>query len=118
MFSFSAIGDLIWRASFSISRHHANHRVLHLAEKVASQNRQSDRTAQLNLRIWPGEKQQIALRALRENVSINQIFFADAHALARWRLDMTIGLHWRHGSDVHSFHCSAITCTAAGSARP
>ena len=34
----------------------------------------SDRIAQLNLRIRPGEKQQIALIALREEVSINEIF--------------------------------------------
>ena len=34
----------------------------------------SDRVAQLNLRIRPGEKQQIALLALREDVSINEIF--------------------------------------------
>ena len=34
----------------------------------------SDRVAQLNLRIRPGEKQQIALLALREDVSINEMF--------------------------------------------
>jgi len=34
----------------------------------------SDRTAQLNLRIRPNEKQQIALLALREDVSINELF--------------------------------------------
>ena len=34
----------------------------------------SDRIAQLNLRIRPGEKQQIALLALREDVSINEMF--------------------------------------------
>jgi predicted HicB family RNase H-like nuclease len=34
----------------------------------------SDRTAQMNLRIRPGEKHRIAVIALRENVSINEIF--------------------------------------------
>jgi hypothetical protein len=34
----------------------------------------SDRTAQLNLRLRPGEKQQMILMAVRENVSINEIF--------------------------------------------
>jgi hypothetical protein len=34
----------------------------------------SDRTAQMNLRIRPDEKQRIALIAVRENVSINEVF--------------------------------------------
>ncbi len=34
----------------------------------------SDRTAQLNLRIRPQEKQRIAMIAVRERVSINEIF--------------------------------------------
>lgn len=34
----------------------------------------SDRTAQMNLRIRSDEKQRIALIAVRENVSINEIF--------------------------------------------
>lgn len=34
----------------------------------------SDRTAQLNLRIRPAEKQQMLLMAVRESVSINEIF--------------------------------------------
>lgn len=34
----------------------------------------SDRTAQLYLRIRPDEKQQMVLMAVRENVSINEIF--------------------------------------------
>ena len=42
--------------------------------EVPARRVKSDRTAQLNLRIRPSEKQQIALMALRENVSINEIF--------------------------------------------
>ena len=34
----------------------------------------SDRTAQMNLRVRPDEKRRIGLVALRENVSINEIF--------------------------------------------
>jgi hypothetical protein len=34
----------------------------------------SDRTAQMNLRIRPDEKHRVAVIALRENVSINEIF--------------------------------------------
>jgi predicted HicB family RNase H-like nuclease len=41
---------------------------------VLGKRAKSDRTAQLNLRIRPAEKQQIALMALRENVSINEMF--------------------------------------------
>ena len=42
--------------------------------ELAARRAKSDRTAQLNLRIRPTEKQQIALMALRENVSINELF--------------------------------------------
>lgn len=41
---------------------------------VVQRRSKSDRTAQLNLRIRPSEKQQIALMALRESVSINEMF--------------------------------------------
>jgi hypothetical protein len=34
----------------------------------------SDRIAQMNLRIRPNEKQRIAVLAVRENVSINEVF--------------------------------------------
>jgi predicted HicB family RNase H-like nuclease len=34
----------------------------------------SNRTAQLNLRITPDEKEQMTLMAVRERVSINQVF--------------------------------------------
>jgi hypothetical protein len=36
--------------------------------------KKSDRTAQMNLRIRPDEKQRIGLMALHEHVSINEIF--------------------------------------------
>ena len=41
--------------------------------QVGRRRRKSDRTAQLNLRIRPDEKQQMILMAVRENVSINEI---------------------------------------------
>jgi hypothetical protein len=40
----------------------------------AVKREKSDRVAQLNLRIRPGEKKRIAIIALRENVTINEIF--------------------------------------------
>jgi hypothetical protein len=42
--------------------------------EVGGRRTKSDRTAQLNLRIRPDEKQQMVLMAVRENVSINEIF--------------------------------------------
>jgi hypothetical protein len=42
--------------------------------EVPTRRSKSDRTAQLNLRIRPAEKQQVALMALRENVSLNELF--------------------------------------------
>ena len=42
--------------------------------QAAGRRIKSDRTAQLNLRLRPDEKQQIALMALHEKVSINEIF--------------------------------------------
>jgi hypothetical protein len=44
----------------------------------------SDRTAQLNLRIRPDEKQQMILMAVRANVSINEIF---SRMLAHYQRD-------------------------------
>ena len=41
--------------------------------KVGRRRTKSDRTAQLNLRIRPDEKQQMILMAVRESVSINEI---------------------------------------------
>lgn len=41
--------------------------------EVRGRRTKSDRTAQLNLRIRPDEKQQMILMAVRENVSINEI---------------------------------------------
>ena len=41
---------------------------------VSATRAKSDRTAQMNLRVRPAEKQQMALMALRENVSINEVF--------------------------------------------
>jgi hypothetical protein len=42
--------------------------------EVAGRRTKSDRTAQLYLRIRPGEKQQMVLMAARDNVSVNEIF--------------------------------------------
>jgi hypothetical protein len=42
--------------------------------RAARRRIKSDRTAQLNLRIRPDEKQQITLIALNEKVTINEIF--------------------------------------------
>jgi hypothetical protein len=42
--------------------------------QAAGRRTKSDRTAQLNLRIRPDEKQEIALIALTEKVTINEIF--------------------------------------------
>ncbi len=39
-----------------------------------SKRQKSDRTAQMNLRIRPQEKQRVAMIAVRERVSINEIF--------------------------------------------
>jgi hypothetical protein len=40
----------------------------------APARRKSERTAQLNLRITPGEKERIELLAVRERVNINEVF--------------------------------------------
>jgi len=45
-----------------------------LPSAVGAKRQKSDRTAQMNLRIRPEEKQRIGLIALRESVSINEIF--------------------------------------------
>jgi hypothetical protein len=43
-------------------------------DRPAPARKKSDRTAQLNLRIKPDEKERIELLALRERVNINEVF--------------------------------------------
>jgi hypothetical protein len=42
--------------------------------QLRGKREKSDRVAQLNLRIRPGEKKRINLIAVRENVTINEVF--------------------------------------------